>query len=211
MAGLPTPLVPPRPLDLGLGTIRRCSTSAVTPTACGCPGPAGRSDAQVRFARVLASIASVRKDSKRATSSAGRARPGQWPPGDHARDEHEQVGRLPGADERCREAAERLGDDDQVAPVADRLDDRGGIVGPASRLVLAGQVGRDDVMPEVPQLLEDEVPVPADVAGAVDQDVRSHGTSVRPLSTHHHGHDGVTEWRRRPGMEHRRHRSCPAR
>src|SRR5690606_24132469 len=48
------------------------------------------------------------------------------------------------------------------------LDDGIGIVAEGGRVVVDQQVGGDDVVAVIAQLAFDEVPVPADIAGAVD-------------------------------------------
>ena len=94
---------------------------------------------------------------------------------DHAGHEHQGVDREPGGDQRRGEPAERLADDDQVPAVADGGDHRVGVVVELERVVVAGQVGSHHVVPARAQLGLDQVPVPADVAGAVDQDEGAHG------------------------------------
>ena len=81
--------------------------------------------------------------------------------------EHQQLRGQPGADERGGVAAEGLGDHDDLAPVADRLQDDVGVVGQAGRLILARQVRCDDVVPAPLQLGGHQVPVPAHVAGMI--------------------------------------------
>ena len=71
-------------------------------------------------------------------------------------------------------AANRLGDHDQIGPVADRLDHGVRVLGQAGRVVLTRKVRRHDVVTSCAQFGLDQVPVPADVAGAVDQDERGH-------------------------------------
>ena len=53
--------------------------------------------------------------------------------GDHRRHEDEQLGGDARADERRREAAERVPHDNEVAAIADCLDDRVGVLPPAGR------------------------------------------------------------------------------
>ena len=86
------------------------------------------------------------------------------------------------ADERRRERAGRLRDDDQVGAVADRLDDSVRVLRQSGRVVVAGQVRRDGVVASFTQGGLDEVPVPADIAGAVDQHIGRHVLTRRSLA-----------------------------
>ena len=95
-------------------------------------------------------------------------------------DEHEQVDGTAFADERRRERAGRLRDDDQVGAVADRVDDGVRVLRQPCRVVVAGEVRRDGVVASFAQRVLDEVPVPADVAGAVDQHIRRHVLTPKP-------------------------------
>ena len=94
--------------------------------------------------------------------------------GDHGSDQDQQVRGGAIANEGGRERTERLGDHDQIRPVADRPDHGVRVLGQAGRVVLARKVRRHDVVTSGPQFGLHQVPVPADVAGAVDQDVRGH-------------------------------------
>ena len=91
-------------------------------------------------------------------------------------------------DERGGEGAQRVGDDRQVAAVADGVDDDVGVVAERRRRVVAGKVGCDDVMPVAAQVRRDELPVGAGVAGAVDGTTwrgrGTHNTDRRPRGTH---------------------------
>jgi hypothetical protein len=80
--------------------------------------------------------------------------------GDHRRYEHEQLGADARAGERCGEAAERVPHDDEVAAVADRLDDRVGVLPPVGRGVPAGEIDGDRVMAVLAQHGREQVPVP---------------------------------------------------
>jgi hypothetical protein len=79
--------------------------------------------------------------------------------GDHRRDEDEELGEEARADERCGEAAERVPHDDELATIADRLDDRVGVL-PSQPDVLAGEIDGDGVVAALAQFGRDQVPVP---------------------------------------------------
>jgi hypothetical protein len=51
-------------------------------------------------------------------------------------------------------------DDDEVAAIADCLDDHVGVIPPAGRVVLAGEIDRDGVVAVLAQLGRDQVPIP---------------------------------------------------
>jgi hypothetical protein len=72
--------------------------------------------------------------------------------GNHRRREHEQRGGDARADERRREAAERVPDDNEVAAIADRLDDSLGVFPPAGRVVLAGEIDGNGFLAVLAQL-----------------------------------------------------------
>jgi len=101
---------------------------------------------------------------------------------DHPGHEHQHVDREPIGHQGRGEPAEGVTDDDQVAPVADGLDDGVGVLGKSGGIVVAGQVGSDHVVAPPAQLLLHEVPGPADVAAAVDQHEGCHAPH-RPWST----------------------------
>jgi hypothetical protein len=105
---------------------------------------------------------------------------------DHGRDQHERIDRPAVGDQRCREAAVRLGDDYEVAPTVDGAYNGVGIVGQRGRVVVARQIGRDGLVSPGTQLLLDEVPVPANVSAAVDERERRH----RPRSLPRQGDGG---------------------
>ena len=77
--------------------------------------------------------------------------------GDHRRDEDEELDGDVRGDERGREAAKRVGRDDEVGPVADGLDDRVDVRRPAGRAVLAGEIDGDGVVPVLTQVGGDQV------------------------------------------------------
>ena len=81
---------------------------------------------------------------------------------------------MPRADERSGEAAERLRHQDQLGAIADRLDDRVGVLRQPGRLVLAGKVDRHHLTSALFQLGRDQVPVEGAVAGSVDKDIGGH-------------------------------------
>jgi hypothetical protein len=93
---------------------------------------------------------------------------------DHPRDEDEQLGWEARTHERCREAAERMPDDNKVAAVTDRPDDGVRVLRPTCRLVLAREVDRDRIVSALTQRGRDEVPVPGASAAAMDERKRRH-------------------------------------
>jgi hypothetical protein len=101
---------------------------------------------------------------------------------DHRCDQHEKVDGDANADERRREPAGRLGDDDQVGSTVDGMDHGIRVLGESRRIVVARKIRGDDVVASSAQLGLDEVPVPPDVAGAVDQDVRRHAHTLARVS-----------------------------
>jgi hypothetical protein len=72
--------------------------------------------------------------------------------GDHRRHEHEQRGGAARADERHREVLERMANDDEVAAIADRLDDSVGVLPPAGRVVLAREIDGNGFVAVLAQL-----------------------------------------------------------
>ena len=86
-----------------------------------------------------------------------------------------EVDGFPIADERGREPPERLSDQDRIRPLADRLDHDVGVLWQAGRIVLTREIWRHGLVTPCTKLGRNQVPVPANVAGAVDQDVRGHG------------------------------------
>jgi hypothetical protein len=103
---------------------------------------------------------------------------------DHSCDEDEEVDRASCADDRGREAAERVADDDHVRAVSDRLDNRVRVVPPAGGVVFGRQIDGDRFVAELAQLGRHEVPIPSTTAPAVDERERSHsGDSYKPLSS----------------------------
>jgi len=97
---------------------------------------------------------------------------------DHPRDEDEEVDGASCTYERCREAAERVADDDQMWLVSDRLDDGVRVVPPASGVVLCRQIDGDRIVAALSQLGSHEVPVPRATAPAVDERECTHSNSV---------------------------------
>lgn len=93
---------------------------------------------------------------------------------DHPGEEHERIDRRPRGDQSSREPAVRLSDHDQLPLIADGIEHGVGVVRQGGRVVVAGQVGRNRLVPTRLQLRLDEVPVPADVACAVDQREHCH-------------------------------------
>lgn len=93
---------------------------------------------------------------------------------DHPGEQHEQPrGELAGGQGRG-ERAVGLPHDRQVPPAGGRTRDGGRVVGEGGRFVVARQVGRDRVVSPGAQLRLGQVPVPAGVAGAVDQHESRH-------------------------------------
>jgi hypothetical protein len=89
--------------------------------------------------------------------------------GDHRRHEDEKLGGNARADERRRETPERVPHDDEVAAIAECLDDRVGILPPAGGVVLAGEIDGDGLVAVLTQLGRDQVPVPRGPAASVDE------------------------------------------
>ena len=70
--------------------------------------------------------------------------------------------------------AERLPDHDEVLPVAGRVEHRLRVLGQPGRVVLARQIRGDRVGTAGAQLGLDEMPIPTDITGAVDQNEGGH-------------------------------------
>ena len=100
--------------------------------------------------------------------------------GHHPRYENDRSRTEPLRDDRRDVTTERLGDHDDVAPVADRVDDDICIPRQPGAVVLDREIGCDGLMAATLQLGADQMPVPADVAGSVDECKRGH--QCRPLS-----------------------------
>ena len=92
----------------------------------------------------------------------------------HSGHEHEQVDWEPIGHQGCGVPTVGVTDDGEVAAVTDRVDHGVGVVGQASGVVIAGQIGGDDVMPAPSQLRLNQVPRPPHVSCAVDQRERCH-------------------------------------
>jgi hypothetical protein len=92
----------------------------------------------------------------------------------HRRNQDEELDGNSRADERRREAAKRVPDDDDVPTFADCLDDHVDVFGPAGRLVLAGKIDGDWIVPVLTQLGRDQVPIPRAPAASVDGRERRH-------------------------------------
>jgi nucleoside-diphosphate-sugar epimerase len=73
----------------------------------------------------------------------------------------------------------RLGHHDDIAAVADGVDHGVGIIAQGRRVVVAGEIGRDHVVAPLAQHGFHQVPIPTDVAAAVDQRERRHRTTVK--------------------------------
>ena len=99
-----------------------------------------------------------------------------------SRDEHEELDGRPFTDEGRRESAGRLRNHDQLAPVSDRLEHGVCVLGQPCRVVVARQVRRHRVMTPATQLSLHQMPVPADVAGAMDEDEGGH-LGALPVAT----------------------------
>ena len=82
--------------------------------------------------------------------------------------------RHPVADERGCEPAERLRDHNQIGPAADRAGHGVRVLGQAGRVVVAWKIRRDGVMASRTQFGLHQMPVPAGIASAVDQDDCGH-------------------------------------
>jgi hypothetical protein len=96
-----------------------------------------------------------------------------WGP-DHPGEQDQQVGRDARADERRRETAERMADDDDVPALRDRVDNGAGVRPPAGRLLLARKINGDGLVPALAQLGNDQMPVPRASSSTVDQRERRH-------------------------------------
>ena len=79
--------------------------------------------------------------------------------------------------ERGGEAAKRLRDDDQTGPIACRGGHGVGVLGQAARVVFKGKIRSYRVMASLTQFGRHQMPVPADIVGAVDEDKCSHPAS----------------------------------
>ena len=88
---------------------------------------------------------------------------------DHRGDENDQSGTDPLGHDRGDVPAERLGDDDHVVSITDRIDDRRRVLRETGLVVLDRKVRRDGVVATEPELGLDEMPVPANVAGTMDE------------------------------------------
>ena len=80
--------------------------------------------------------------------------------GNHRRNQDEELDGNSRADKRRREAAKRVPDNDEVATVSNCLDDRVDVLGPTGRLILAGKIDSDWVVPVLTQLRGNQVPIP---------------------------------------------------
>ena len=101
--------------------------------------------------------------------------------GDHRREQHHEVDGDAGTDQRRSEAPEGVAHDDQVAAVTDSIDDGVGVIPPAGRLVVAGQIHGDRLLPSFAKLGHHQVPVPRAATAAVDQRERRHDPrEIRP-------------------------------
>jgi len=93
---------------------------------------------------------------------------------DHRRQHHEQVDGEPLAHEGRREAGKGLGNQHEVAALADRVDHRVGVLREPGRVVVARQVRRDHVVAARTQLGHQPMPVPGVGSGPVNQCVGRH-------------------------------------
>jgi hypothetical protein len=76
---------------------------------------------------------------------------------------------------RCREAAERLRDEDHAAP-PDHFQDSIGVRREAGLLVVAGQIDRDRVVARGFDKRHDTMPVPRDTTGTGNENECHHAT-----------------------------------
>ena len=87
------------------------------------------------------------------------------------------------AHERRREAAERLRDEGHALriPIADRVDDRGGVLWKSGPGIRRRKFDRDSLVTELLQLRREQVPVPGVSARAGNEDEAEalHGFSAR--------------------------------
>jgi hypothetical protein len=92
----------------------------------------------------------------------------------HPGKQDQQVGRDARADERRRETAERMADDDDVPGLGDRIDHGASVRPPAGRLLLARKINCYGFVPALAQLGNDQMPVPRASSSTVDQRERRH-------------------------------------
>jgi hypothetical protein len=97
---------------------------------------------------------------------------------DHRRDEDQEVDRGPRAHKRCREAAQRVPHDHNVAAVTQRVDDGVGVLSPASQAVFDGEVDGHCAVPTVAKFSRDQMPVPAAATTTVDKCERGHNFTL---------------------------------
>jgi hypothetical protein len=97
------------------------------------------------------------------------------------------------------EPAQRVTDDDEVAAVADRLDDGVRVLRPAGGGVLLRQVDGDGIVAVLAERRGDEVPVPRASAAAVDEREGGHGRHANASGVSDAGHEpgAVTSTRSR--------------
>jgi hypothetical protein len=93
---------------------------------------------------------------------------------DHCVEQDEEIDRTPSADDRRREAAHRLGHDDDLFGAADGIDDRIGVLGPARRVVLRGQPDRCRSVTADHELGNEQVPLPRVTATTGDESKGRH-------------------------------------
>jgi hypothetical protein len=95
-------------------------------------------------------------------------------PRGHRVEQDQEVDGHPFAHQWRREADHRLGDQNQVGAIADRVDDRFGVLGPAGGIIRGGQRDGHGLVAEPLELGHEAMLVPGAAAGAGDQDVGCH-------------------------------------
>src|SRR5262245_54700356 len=91
---------------------------------------------------------------------------------DHGIEQHQHGDRHAPAHERRSEACQRLRDQNHVPgiPIADRADDSLSILGQASGVVCRGKGDRVRLVPTMPKLWRNQMPVPCTAASAGNED-----------------------------------------
>jgi hypothetical protein len=101
--------------------------------------------------------------------------------------EDQESRRQPLADNRCHVAGEGLADDDEIVALANGANDHIRVSRQPRAVILDRQVHDDHILAPCPEVGLDEVPVPSDVAGAMDEDIAGrawtgHRTSLTSCS-----------------------------
>jgi hypothetical protein len=121
---------------------------------------------------------------------------------DRRRQKDEEIDGNANAHERRRKPAERVAHDHNSAAVADRLDDGLGVLLPTGRLVLAGEVDGDRVVPVLAQRGRNQVPIPrASTTPWMSANVATAATlsEVPPANTRLRLLEAIAQAGRKPG------------